>query len=365
METDSKYVLTILKNSTKLEDEGFLNSSNPKIIKSTIASFRARKTQTFMKWVKGHNGHPRNEGADDMAKRATQKEKASYINLNPPKELLVTGAKLSVMTQKLAYNGILQWKRSNGEMQRRRTEINISRAKNCVEDKFGYIPTTENFWMSIRQKDLERKTREFLYLVTHDAHWTGTHWLRPSMKPELQQRAICNACGVIEDFDHILTKCESPGQAVIWNLVGKLWKKKNKDIPWRNPTIGDILGCCLARIVKPGSKKPNAGDARFWKILLAESSQLIWALRCTRVIGNEGSPLTTNEVRNKWIQMVNTRLDLDCRMTLPRYEQKALPKKLVIQTWKGTLLNEGDLPEDWTTLSGVLVGITVDMEEEE
>ncbi|KAJ3792977.1 hypothetical protein GGU11DRAFT_692640 [Lentinula aff. detonsa] len=184
------------------------------------------------------------------------------------------------------------------------------------------------------------------------------------MKPELQQRAICNACGVIEDFDHILTKCESPGQAIIWNLVGELWKKKNKDIPWRNPTIGDILGCCLARIVKPGSKKPNAGDARFWKILLAESSQLIWALRCTRVIGNEGSPLTTNEVRNKWIQMVNTRLDLDCRMTLPRYEQKVLPKKLVIQTWKGTLLNEGDLPEDWTTLSGVLVGITVDMEEE-
>ncbi|KAJ3982406.1 hypothetical protein F5890DRAFT_1529964 [Lentinula detonsa] len=252
METDSKYVLTILKNSTKLEDEGFLNSSNPKIIKSTIASFRARKTQTFVKWVKGHNGHPRNEGADDMAKRATQKEKASYINLNPPKELLVTGAKLSIMTQKLAYIGILQWKRSNGEMQRRRT-------------------TTENFWMSIRQKDLERKTREFLYLVTHDAHWTGTHWLRPSMKPELQQRAICNACGVIEDFDHIHGGTQ---QLVIsWDVA-------------------------------------------------------------------------TNEVRNKWIQMVNTRLDLDCRMTLPRYERKALP-------------------EDWTTLSGVLVGITVDMEEGE
>ncbi|KAJ4484642.1 hypothetical protein C8R41DRAFT_707486, partial [Lentinula lateritia] len=106
IETDSKYVLELLRNPHKLEDKGFIDTSNAKLIQSTIASLRLRPTQTLLKWVKGHNGHEWNEGADLLAKEAVRKEKASYINLHPPRTLHVTGAKLSTMTQALAYKAI-------------------------------------------------------------------------------------------------------------------------------------------------------------------------------------------------------------------------------------------------------------------
>ncbi|KAJ4467217.1 hypothetical protein J3R30DRAFT_3578941 [Lentinula aciculospora] len=83
----------------------------------------------------------------------------------------------------------------------------------------------------------------------------GTHWTRAGMKPELQVRAICQKCGVVEDLDHTLTKCESSGQEMIWEMAGELWSKKKTNIPWRAPTIRDIIGCGLARIYGDGTEK--------------------------------------------------------------------------------------------------------------
>ncbi|KAF8219469.1 hypothetical protein L208DRAFT_1418182, partial [Tricholoma matsutake] len=49
-------------------------------------------------------------------------------------------------------------------------------------------------------------------------------------------------------------------------------------------------------------------------------------------------------------------LEIDCRMTNLRFGKKSLKIKTVINTWKGTLENEEDLPSNWTEVSGVLVG---------
>ena len=62
--------------------------------------------------------------------------------------------------------------------------------------------------------------------------------------------------------------------------------------------------------------------------------------------------------------MINDRLELDCRMTHPHYKTRALSKSLVIQTWEKTLMDEEQLPEDWTSKSGVLVGITGEQRDE-
>ena len=65
----------------------------------------------------------------------------------------------------------------------------------------------------------------------------------------------------------------------------------------------------------------------------------------------------TREVKNKWIDVINTRLELDCRMTHPKYGRKAIPKQLVMQTWSVLLRNEESLPTDWVSKAGGLVGI--------
>ncbi|KAJ3738034.1 hypothetical protein EV360DRAFT_58497, partial [Lentinula raphanica] len=361
VETDSKYVLNILKEHQKLEDGGFIGVPHAKLAQNTIASFRLRPTQTRMIWVKGHNGHERNEGADKLAGEAVKKDRASFVNLKIPPELLVTGAKLSSITQATAYKAIMAQKSRDTDMYRKRTDMNLMRIKNCVEDMFGYIPTSEAIWKSLRHKDFELKIQVFLWKAVHDAYWTGTHWAKPNMSQELQERAICTICGEVDDMSHILTKCQTPGQELVWKLTGELWKKKTKSgIPWREPTIGDILGCGLARIKGQEKGKLLQGESRLWKLIIAHSAYLIWNLRCERVISNDGQPFPENEVRNRWLKVINNRLELDRRMTNRRYEAKALPKRLVLQTWKEVLADEEKLPKDWTDehINGVLVGIT-------
>ena len=65
----------------------------------------------------------------------------------------------------------------------------------------------------------------------------------------------------------------------------------------------------------------------------------------------------TREVKNKWINIIKTGLELDCEMTHPKYGWKAIPKRLVIETWPGLLKNEDNLPTNWVSKAGGLVGI--------
>ncbi|KAK7455150.1 hypothetical protein VKT23_011021 [Stygiomarasmius scandens] len=292
---------------------------------------------------------------------ALEKEKASPIHLVIPPTLQITGAKLSTMTQALAYKAIIQQKTTKDDMRRRRTTLNVMRVKESIKTKFGYIPTEAALWKSIRHKDFSRKTRYFLWMTTHDAYMTGTHWTRPNLKPELQERALCAHCDEIEDLEHILTSCRSPGQITIWNLTAELWERKRTDTAWDHPTLGDILGCGLAMIKSPEKKENRlAGETRMWRILLGESAYLIWKLRCERVIANDNQPFSEREVKNRWIAMLNERLELDCRMSNKKYETKAIPKRLVQKTWRGLLFDEQNLPDDWTSTTGVLVGIESD-----
>ncbi|THU89607.1 hypothetical protein K435DRAFT_591789, partial [Dendrothele bispora CBS 962.96] len=87
---------------------------------------------------------------------------------------------------------------------------------------------------------------------------------------------------------------------------------------------------------------------------------LLWIIRCERVIANDNTPFSEEEVENRWWKMMNDRLRLDARMTSKKFDGKAIPKRLVERTWKNLLYDETNLPEDWTNLAGVLVGIEQD-----
>ena len=100
-------------------------------------------------------------------------------------------------------------------------------------------------------------------------------------------------------FVTILTKCDSPGQNLLWSLVERLWRRKKSSHDWCKLTIGDILGCGTARIIVTGRNKPHPGQNRLWRILIAETAHLTWKLQCKRVIELEGSrSLSETEIRN-------------------------------------------------------------------
>ena len=94
-----------------------------------------------------------------------------------------------------------------------------------------------------------------------------------------------------------------------------------------------------------------------YRLIMSESAHLIWKIRCERVIQIEGEEILLNKINNRWIVIMNARLDLDRKMTHSKYEKKSLSKKTSQNTWKNTLRDERLLPEDWVTNSGVLVSI--------
>ncbi|KAF8960682.1 hypothetical protein BDZ97DRAFT_1665418 [Flammula alnicola] len=209
---------------------------------------------------------------------------------------------------------------------------------------------------SIRHKDISRNIRYFLWMSIHDAYMIGTNWRRAGFAPEIQERSKCIHCDdVDETMEHILTECTASGQDEVWKLARELWEMKT-DAPWPEISLGTILASSNATFRTPEGHIQQ-GAMRFQRIMMSESAHLIWKMRCERVIQNENEPTTKAEVNKRWIKAINLRLEMDCRMTDSKYEKKALAKGLVLDTWTGTLLNEDNLPQDWTRETGVLVGI--------
>ncbi|KAF9070296.1 hypothetical protein BDP27DRAFT_1158737, partial [Rhodocollybia butyracea] len=65
-----------------------------------------------------------------------------------------------------------------------------------------------------------------------------------------------------------------------------------------------------------------------------------------------------NEAHNRLRQVLNQRIQRDKILTyVPKWQKKALPKKLVLQTWNEVIERSHDLQVDWTGEPEVLVGI--------
>lgn len=96
---------------------------------------------------------------------------------------------------------------------------------------------------------------------------------------------------------------------------------------------------------------------RFCRILISESAHLIWKIRNDRVI-NERPNYTLHEIEQQWSHAINRRMRLDCILSdKKKFQKKAIRVPLVLKTWRGMLLHESSLPEDWTRENRVLVGI--------
>ncbi|KAK0421829.1 hypothetical protein EV421DRAFT_2012316 [Armillaria borealis] len=328
-DTDSKYVINVLvKSKQRMEDEGYIGVPNATLIRDTVAALRERETETCFN------------------------ERDFVPQINP--RLMITGARLQNMSQKLAYRAI-RIKKMRKFLPRRRTAEQLEYAKAAAEDAFDDRPTDARFWGSLKHKDIARNVRYTLWMMAHDAYMVGANWLRPNYKPEFQERAYCKHCrGEIDSLSHILTECESPGQKEIWMKTKLILARRG--IQWRTPTVGLLLASGLPTFKSENGKR-DAGKERFYRIIMTISIQVIWSLRVKRVVDNESAPFTASAVEKMWLKSVNDRLELDCLMTNKRFGKKALKHEVVKKTWKGVLKDERQLPSNWAGAVGVLVGI--------
>ncbi|KAH8074950.1 hypothetical protein BXZ70DRAFT_902758 [Cristinia sonorae] len=356
IETDSKYAMNgVTKYLKRYEDQGYIGVANKPILKKTVASMRMRQGTISIKWVKGHNGHLRNEGADRMAAIGAAKDRPDEVDLKIPAKFWITGAKLSALTQSLAYKAIREQKTARLEP-RRRTQENLAMIKQSSRDELKRIPTSNRIWLSLKSKDFSREARYFLWMTTHDAYMVGSKWLRENFSDDLRERSKCKYCDREDSMEYILTECNAPGQQIVWNMARDLWEHKNPE--WPSPSLGVILACGTAVFKNDKTDKPKAGDARLYRIIISESSKLIWNLRNERVIQKDGQNFSQQEIQNRWKTAIENRLQLDRRASNPaKYGKKATKAHIVANTWSKVIENEDNLPKDWVQKVGVLVGI--------
>ncbi len=348
--TDSKYVFNGLTvYSRTWEDQGWLDVANASLMKETVARLRARSAPTSFRWIKGHSGNRGNDGADLLAKGAVRTRNVIVLSRAPTK-FVADGAKLTVMTQKLAYKSVRALKPNDG---RETTRKNISIAKEAVEELDGKYPYTACLWNTIWKMDVDRPVRVFWWKLMHGAHRVGAYWKHISGYTD---RAVCGYCGDIETMEHILWRCGSPWRMALWAEVMGLLSKRDIDVS--RLEFGNILAMGVLVIPKRDGTPPPA-DVRLTRILLTEMIYMTWVARCEWTIDKQSDlerMLSVPEALNRWYWRINRRLRTDV-LTARKTVNKGSPlKDIVLETWRGLLSCKGEEPEDWMSLSEVLVG---------
>ncbi|KAJ6480516.1 ribonuclease H-like protein, partial [Mycena vitilis] len=339
-----------VNNLERWEDRGWVGVANKAPLQTLSAALKARVAPTnFITAQEDEREERGYSEARSLARTGSTKETPDLPILVVPEELQMKGAKLSKLTQAVAYAAI---KEAKAKPVRKATDNKIKQVQAATKLNFDRLPLPAEIWRSIRHKDFTRQVRNFLWKSMHDAHRIGIFWKH---MPECEEREICQFCGVTEDLEHILLKCDRPGQREIWQLAEELWLKKNPS--WPSLSLGAILGCGLANFVDTKSHH-LPGATRLYRILLSESMFLIWKIRNDCVINKGGVALSPTEIHNKWVYIINQRLDLDRTLTNHhRYgKQISIKPLLVLRTWESTLKDEDTLPDNWLRLPRVLVG---------
>jgi ribonuclease HI len=354
--TDSKYVIEGLTTHLKTwEDQGWINIKNAPYLRKAAFLLKRRTAETYFQWVKGHDGNHGNEACDQLAKEGANKLEPDIISLDIPKEFNLQGAKLSTLTQAMAYKGICERK---PQRERPATNLNLQRTKDAIYAFNGEKETNEAIWQGTRNPAIRIKIRQFLYKTLHNTQKIGDFWTNI---PGYETRQMCQVCQTPESMAHILSQCRTDVRSQIWTLAQTTWPHANP--PWPEISMGIVLGC--GSITTPTNQNPNLnevvqnrntypkGAVRLLQILISESAYLIWVLRCERVIREKTH--TRNEIERRWNLAINKRLIEDKIVATKIKRDKAHIQKL-INTWEEVLKKDGDLPEDWTHKTEVLVG---------
>jgi len=167
---DSKYIIDgLTKNLPSWEQCGWIGIDNQELFRAVISHLHKRGAITTFRKSK----EPGIKAAKDLAKMGMSKTSPDTLDLATNKNFDLTGAQLSYMSQALAYQGIRE---QDGPNYRLSTVINLDITRHAVENLSGKIPADADIWISIRNPDITRSIRVFLWKVLHKTQKCGSYW---------------------------------------------------------------------------------------------------------------------------------------------------------------------------------------------
>ena len=338
------------------EEKGWSGVKGARHIKLLVNRLRQRCAPTSLGIEKKHEC-PTMAVAERDFKRAVQNGVPPHtINIEADPTFELSGAKLSSLTQALAYQSI----RERKERKPRPATTRMMERVLTYNRRSGQPEiTTALVWRSVRHPDLQRKIVDFLWKIVHNAHRVGSYW---SKIPRLEERGQCVLCGVEESMEHILFQCQTHERRAVWKLAQTLWEKKG--LRWEPVHLESLISIGITQQTTPDSRAQHA-RTRLWRLLISESAYLIWKLRCERVIGHEENRQwrhSEKAVTTKWLRTMNNRMRQDITRANPRFGRLALSEELVKETWGDLIPPSSRSRGRWIErIDRVLVGIDPDI----
>lgn len=329
------------------EDSGWTGVRDMIILRNAAYRLRHRAAPTIWHLEKREVNRGEYDTAKHEATRALRGEEVMEMDLSIPPQYNNSGIKLDTVTQKLAYRKIRELRITHP---RQRTTRNLYDVLKAMDRICDVRPTDNRIWTSIRAKPIPRQIADFIWKAMHGTIKCGPFWKHI---PGYEQRATCQGCEREESVEHILLECDRRGQGRAWALARALWERTGHT--WPHLDIGALLGVGTLDL-------PNAspGKQRLLKIIIAETMWLVWRMRCERVIGHEDDSTwqhTTEEIENRWLNAINTRMTTDrIRTNTARFKSKASTREEVRDTWKSVSNMAAATDEKWFKEHGVLVG---------
>jgi hypothetical protein len=170
------------KGLDKWEDRGWIGVANKVPLQALATGLCERTAKTTFAISKSTPG---STAAADLAKNGSLMTQEDSVHLPVPPGKCLQGAKLSSMTQSLAYKGI---KALRKPVSRVKTDANIKAVQEAVKEEFSFHPKSPAIWKSIRHKDIGRNIRNFLWKSLHGTHRIGTY----PQKPRRRFRGPCS-----------------------------------------------------------------------------------------------------------------------------------------------------------------------------
>ena len=119
---------------------------------------------------------------------------------------MLQGARLSAMTQKLAYNWITKLKGLKPITNK--GQENLKDTIDALEEAGSPRPTELKLWKDLKHPKIRRNIRDWMWKLMHNRLRSGVYW---ENIPGYSERTDCQYCLNLETMDHILFSCTIEG----------------------------------------------------------------------------------------------------------------------------------------------------------
>ena len=279
----------------KAEEEGWSGKENVKIWKRTLNEMRKRANGIVIR-IPRKKEEIKMKKLEENLKKNEQDEIS--INFKEKTKYVMEGAKLEKMTQKIAYEKILERRsqKPGGENTARTIEGII---KN-LEDKWNIRITQKKFWRN-NETIKDKKMIDMIWKIVHNRIKCGKFFAKI---PGWEEKKECK-CGQVESMEHILLKCKETGQEELWEEIGKIWKKITGE-EWKELTIWDVMGIGSIKI---RNNKSSEAKNEVLKTMVTTAIWTIWINRNIRIF--EGKIETAETQKERWKEYFKAEVEIE------------------------------------------------------